>query len=84
MCFSDEDLEPSYYKLPADNTTTPVACLATGFSKSNKAESKFPDIFNNKTPAVRISEDSLYNQVALISEENQVLQCVSGKCELSD
>ncbi|XP_078101206.1 M1-specific T cell receptor alpha chain-like [Sander vitreus] len=68
----NQDLQPSYYKLSAKNTT---ACLATGFSRNNKAESEFGDIFNNKTPAVRISDDSLYNQVTLLSDDVDEERC---------
>lgn len=62
MCFAGETYEPSYYTL--GNGTTKV-CLATGFSKYNATEYK--SIFN-KTEPVRISEDSLFNQVAFIDD----------------
>uniref|UniRef100_A0A8D0AQV5 Uncharacterized protein n=1 Tax=Sander lucioperca TaxID=283035 RepID=A0A8D0AQV5_SANLU len=64
----DQDLKPSFYKLSWENTT---ACLATGFSRHNKITDL--EIFNKTAPAVRIHEESLYNQVAFSNEMDQ--QC---------
>ncbi|XP_034743243.1 M1-specific T cell receptor alpha chain-like [Etheostoma cragini] len=75
---SAEDLQPSYYKL-VDENTNETACLATSFTRSRKAELDYPNLFNNKTPAVRPSDDSLYSQVAFLSDAYQVQQC--GKAE---
>lgn len=68
-----EVYEPSYYLL--DETDKKV-CLATGFSKYDQNEDIFP--FNNTTPA-RITGDSLFSQVAFVSDENN---CTAGTdCE---
>lgn len=76
LCFSEELYEPSYYQLGDGETEV---CLATGFSRHNATELDHDDLFN-KTEAVRISEDSLYNEVALLSADDQK-QCQSRKCE---
>ncbi|XP_031159372.1 M1-specific T cell receptor alpha chain-like isoform X2 [Sander lucioperca] len=66
-----QDLKPSFYKLSWENTT---ACLATGFSRHNKITDL--EIFNKTAPAVRIHEESLYNQVAFSNEMDQ--QCAEN------
>lgn len=75
LCVSDEEFKPSYYKLKDDDTR---ACLATGFSRHN-ATQDLP-LFSG-TDAARISEDKLYNQVALISSDQEEEQCEDGKSE---
>lgn len=62
MCFSEEDQEPSYYKLGEGDTKV---CLATGFTRFKKLENE--TLFNG-TESVRISEDSVFNQVAYMTE----------------
>ncbi|KAM9350252.1 uncharacterized protein ABDE67_009959 [Symphorus nematophorus] len=59
------------------------ACLATGFSRHKALDNE--TVFSETTP-IRISGDSLFNQVALISSEQDEMQCndldaTSGKCE---
>ncbi|XP_032363903.1 M1-specific T cell receptor alpha chain [Etheostoma spectabile] len=76
-----EDLQPSYYKLLVDKNTNDTACLATSFTRSHKAEVDYPDLFNNKTPAVRPSDDSLYNQLAFLSDAYQEQQCGNAENE---
>nr|XP_057934021.1 T cell receptor alpha chain MC.7.G5-like [Doryrhamphus excisus] len=61
-----EDLEPSFYKLEGNVT----ACLAAGFSRQNATEKAGKgDVFRG-SHGVRISGDSLYNQVTLLSAEH--------------
>ncbi|XP_074505943.1 M1-specific T cell receptor alpha chain-like [Sebastes fasciatus] len=65
---NDKELyEPSFYKLSEGGTT---ACLATGFSRLQAANFTHNDIFNKKS-AVRIGDDSLFNQVALLSKDDE-------------
>ncbi|XP_019729590.1 uncharacterized protein LOC109518280 [Hippocampus comes] len=59
-----EDFEPSFYKLEASNLT---ACLATGFSQHNATEKPGKGHMFEESRPVRISDDSLYNQVALLT-----------------
>ncbi|XP_041805572.1 M1-specific T cell receptor alpha chain-like [Chelmon rostratus] len=73
-----EEFEPSYYKLEDGDT---AACLATGFSRHNATKNN--SLFN-ETVAARISEDSLFNQVALMSTGNEPCEedgAASGQCE---
>lgn len=62
LCSSGEKYEPSFYKLSDGNSSV---CLATGFSQ-------FGQLGNNSwfshTEAVRISQDSLFNQLAFIND----------------
>ncbi|XP_037643393.1 M1-specific T cell receptor alpha chain-like [Sebastes umbrosus] len=62
-----EEYKPSFYKLSDGETT---ACLATGFSHLQAANITHIDIFIN-TSAVRIGEDSLFNEVALLSKGDE-------------
>ncbi|XP_039670906.1 M1-specific T cell receptor alpha chain [Perca fluviatilis] len=82
---SDENLEPSVFKLSGTKTT---ACLATGFSRHNKTttdpKQTYWGIFNKTAPAVRISGDSLYNQVAILSGEADEEQCEKSSPEPCD
>lgn len=73
LCFPGEEYEPSYYKL-GDNGTK--ACLATGFSKYQEHQNN--SLFKN-TEAIRIKEDSLFNQVAFISSAEVEDLCEEGK-----
>ncbi|CAK6982167.1 igV_TCR_alpha and Ig domain-containing protein isoform X9 [Scomber scombrus] len=64
---SEEVFEPSYFILtdPGDDNKTSIGswCLATGFTQQNITNNKTNwDLFN-KTEAVRIDGDSLYNEV---------------------
>ncbi|KAM7379872.1 hypothetical protein PAMP_005389 [Pampus punctatissimus] len=65
---SREEYLPSYYKL-TDKNSNVAACLAAGFSRHNATKTE--DLFN-RTEAVRISDDSLYNQVVLITPGNEM------------
>ncbi|KAK2822908.1 hypothetical protein Q5P01_022973 [Channa striata] len=61
--------EPSYFELTDDDEPETKVCLATGFSRYNVTGEH--DIFNktfNEQPPVRISDDSLFNQVAFLSD----------------
>ncbi|KAF3857618.1 hypothetical protein F7725_010818 [Dissostichus mawsoni] len=49
--------------------------MATGFSSIRAADEEKKDIFNNRTGAVRIDGDTLYNQVAYLSTEQERKQC---------
>ncbi|KAI9518303.1 hypothetical protein NQZ68_038574 [Dissostichus eleginoides] len=69
-----EESKPSYYKLEDKDDSTSV-CLATGFSSIRAADEEKKDIFNNRTGAVRIDGDKLYNQVAYLSTEQERKQC---------
>lgn len=62
LCFSGTDYKPSYYRLTDDEDIQ--VCLATGFSKYHENQNN--TLFSETTP-VRISEDSLFNQLAFIS-----------------
>ncbi|XP_077400799.1 uncharacterized protein LOC144035176 [Vanacampus margaritifer] len=59
-----EEFEPSFYKLEASNG---AACLATGFSRRNATAKAGKGHMFEESRAVRISDDSLYNQVALLT-----------------
>ncbi|XP_051911936.1 T cell receptor alpha chain MC.7.G5-like [Hippocampus zosterae] len=59
-----EDFDPSFYKLEASNLT---ACLATGFSQRNAMEKVGKGHMFEESRPVRISDDSLYNQVAVLT-----------------
>lgn len=72
LCFSGEEYQPSYYKLGEGNISV---CLATGFSKSEQLQNN--PLFNKTEPA-RISKDSLYNQLAFLSSEDED-KCDEGK-----
>ncbi|XP_047446002.1 T cell receptor alpha chain MC.7.G5-like isoform X2 [Mugil cephalus] len=67
-----QDYEPSYYAL--GNGTTEV-CLATGFSryKATHDHPSYGTDFFNKTSAVLISSDSLYNQVIFTNDDDYTL-----------
>ncbi|XP_077357147.1 uncharacterized protein LOC144004083 isoform X2 [Festucalex cinctus] len=60
-----EEFEPSFYKLEASNR---AACLATGFSRRNATEKAGKGRVFEGSRAGRISDDSLYNQVALLTD----------------
>ncbi|XP_068582240.1 T cell receptor alpha chain MC.7.G5 [Cebidichthys violaceus] len=66
-----EDYQPSFYKLSNGNIS---ACLATDFSRNKAAATKEKAVFNG-TDAVQIKGDSLYNQVALLSPEDEEHEC---------
>ncbi|KAF3857612.1 hypothetical protein F7725_010813 [Dissostichus mawsoni] len=68
-----EESKPSYYKL--EDKFKEEVCLATGFSSIRAADEEKKDIFNNRTGAVRIDGDTLYNQVAYLSTEQERKQC---------
>ncbi|XP_047446001.1 M1-specific T cell receptor alpha chain-like isoform X1 [Mugil cephalus] len=70
--FMRQDYEPSYYAL--GNGTTEV-CLATGFSryKATHDHPSYGTDFFNKTSAVLISSDSLYNQVIFTNDDDYTL-----------
>lgn len=78
MCFSEDEFEPSYYKLQDGNNTE--ACLATDFSRQNatKLDPENEGLFN-KSEAVLISEYKLFNQVALLNSTSD-----EGKCQEAD
>ncbi|KAM9844955.1 M1-specific T cell receptor alpha chain-like [Aulostomus maculatus] len=72
---SPEEYAASYYKLKKDNVGV---CLATGFSRFNTTkQSGRGDLFRDSQP-VRISSDSLFNQVAQLQAGDE------GKCEQGD
>lgn len=70
LCFSGEEYKPSYYKLGDGDTSV---CLATGFSKYRELNNS---LFKNTEP-VRISEDSLYNQLVFLTSNGT--ECNEGK-----
>ncbi|KAM7399979.1 hypothetical protein PAMA_004599 [Pampus argenteus] len=72
-----EEYLPSYYKLTENSSA--VACLAAGFSRHNATESN--KLFKG-TEAVRISDDSLYNQVVLIRHDEEKCKTTAGVCGL--
>ncbi|XP_049455498.1 T cell receptor alpha chain MC.7.G5-like isoform X2 [Epinephelus fuscoguttatus] len=71
----EEESKPSYYKLQTipsnDEKSNLTVCLATGFNRHNA--SAF-----NKTEAVLIKDDSLYNQVTLLSPQDECAEADSG------
>ncbi|KAK2896133.1 hypothetical protein Q8A73_015621 [Channa argus] len=75
MKLVDEEDKPSYYKVTGDDGTT--ACLATDFSRYNATNIVWPITNTSKNqPPVRISGDSVFNQVAIIS--------INDTCESDD
>ncbi|XP_054483283.1 M1-specific T cell receptor alpha chain-like [Anoplopoma fimbria] len=76
---SDEEYKPSYFSLSDGHTS---ACLATGFSRINATKKEHEEIFS-KTDAVRITDDSLYNQVAVFSSANETI-CAESASELCE
>lgn len=74
LCFAEEDIKPSYYKLTNPETNL-TACLAAGFSRQNATKQSDMKYFQNQ-PAVQISNSGLFNQVALIKDNDK---CDSGK-----
>lgn len=76
FCSSGDQYEPSFYKLENENNSV---CLATGFSRFRQLGNN--SLFN-QTEAVRISEDSLFNQVAFINKTDECgkgADCVANK-----
>lgn len=72
--FSEELAEPDYYKLEGNGTK---ACLATGFTRQNgTADHTYYKEYFNKTAAVRVGDDKVYNQVALLSDDGD--KCEKG------
>ncbi|XP_070829449.1 M1-specific T cell receptor alpha chain-like [Chaetodon trifascialis] len=69
---SSEEYKPSFYKLESGDTKV---CLATGFSRHNATEEESYKNLFIETKATLISGDSLYNQVAWLSSEDD------GQCE---
>nr|XP_049617366.1 uncharacterized protein LOC125992398 isoform X8 [Syngnathus scovelli] len=70
-----EEFKPSFYKIEARNLS---ACLATGFSQ-HKATAKAGKGYMYKgSRPVRISDDSLYNQLALLSHSDTCEEGDSG------
>ncbi|XP_033182315.1 igV_TCR_alpha and Ig domain-containing protein isoform X5 [Anabas testudineus] len=69
---SREEFKPSYFKL-TDKSSETTACLATGFSRLNATANhpSFESLHKKNYSAVRISGDSLYNQVALLPPGNE-------------
>lgn len=59
-----DEYQPSFYRLTHGNTS---ACLATGFSRFHQLQNL--TLFNQSTEAARISQDSLFNQVAFMDPE---------------
>ncbi|XP_036940699.1 M1-specific T cell receptor alpha chain-like [Acanthopagrus latus] len=70
------EVEPDYYRLE-DNGTT--ACLATGFTRQDGTYNHelFKDLIN-KTAAVRIEDDKVYNQVVVLPTGNNGDRCETG------
>lgn len=69
---SENEYQPSYYKLEKEGTKI---CLATGFSRYNQHDHN--NLFNVTQP-VRVFNDSLLNQVALLSSSSEK-QCDEGE-----
>uniref|UniRef100_H3BZ78 Uncharacterized protein n=1 Tax=Tetraodon nigroviridis TaxID=99883 RepID=H3BZ78_TETNG len=61
--------QPSFYKLENGNNSV---CLATGFSQFRQLGNH--SLFN-QTEAVRISQDSLFNQVAFMTSGTNLEDC---------
>jgi len=67
LCVSEEKYDPDYFTVKDENNTL---CLATGFSRHNATlNGPYGEEFN-KTKSVRISKDSLYNQVIFLEGRN--------------
>ncbi|KAM8727635.1 M1-specific T cell receptor alpha chain isoform 15-T15 [Acanthopagrus schlegelii] len=64
------EVEPDYYKLVGGETT---ACLATGFTRQNGTSNH--TLFKDKTAAVRIENDKVYNQVVVLPTGNNGDEC---------
>ncbi|CAK6982165.1 igV_TCR_alpha and Ig domain-containing protein isoform X16 [Scomber scombrus] len=78
-----EVFEPSYFILtdPGDDNKTSIGswCLATGFTQQNITNNKTNwDLFN-KTEAVRIDGDSLYNEVVPLAPGTNDTRCMSDE-----
>ncbi|KAF7653123.1 hypothetical protein LDENG_00087130 [Lucifuga dentata] len=78
LCFLEEELPASYYRLQHQNTSL---CLATGFSRFNQTLERA--IFN-RTEAGRITGDSVYSQAVLlgVGEEDKCAEsgAVAERC----
>ncbi|XP_073346588.1 M1-specific T cell receptor alpha chain-like [Pagrus major] len=61
-----------YYKLEGDGTT---ACLATGFSRQDATVNHTYNDQFEKTEPVRIADDKVYNQVALLPSGDNGDKC---------
>lgn len=72
LCSSGEEYKPSFYQLADGNSTV---CLATGFSQFGQLGRN--SLFNH-TEAVRISQDSLFNQLAFINDSASAGDCPEG------
>nr|XP_029137980.1 uncharacterized protein LOC114921745 isoform X1 [Labrus bergylta] len=73
-----EKHEPSYHKLQGNDS---AACLATGFTQINEVN----ETLFKGTEAVRISDGSVYTQVAVLTTEDKKQKCdelaaSSGDC----
>ncbi|XP_061125274.1 uncharacterized protein LOC133145645 [Syngnathus typhle] len=62
-----KEFKPSFYKMESRNLS---ACLATGFSRHNAMAKAGKGYMFEQSRPVRISYDSLYNQVALLSHND--------------
>lgn len=72
LCSSGEEYEPSFYKLDDGNSSV---CLATGFSRFGQLGN---NSWFNHTEAVRISQDSLFNQLAFVNDSASPKNCPEG------
>lgn len=72
FCSSEEQYQPSFYKL--ENGTHSV-CLATDFSQFRQLANN--SLFN-QTEAVQFSQESLFSQVAFITEAAGKDSCTVG------
>ncbi|XP_037098988.1 T cell receptor alpha chain MC.7.G5-like isoform X1 [Syngnathus acus] len=70
-----KEFKPSFYKMESRNLS---ACLATGFSRHNATAKAGKGYMFEQSRPVLISDDSLYNQVALLSHNDMCGEGDSG------
>ncbi|KAM9306142.1 T cell receptor alpha chain MC.7.G5-like isoform 6-T6 [Pholidichthys leucotaenia] len=68
---TENEYQPSYYKLE-EKVDDKTLCLATGFSRHNATSTHegYKGLFNSSS-AIRIKDDSLYNQVIFTDDDGK-------------
>nr|XP_049617367.1 uncharacterized protein LOC125992398 isoform X9 [Syngnathus scovelli] len=76
-----KEIKPSFYKMESRNLS---ACLATGFSRHDATAKAGKGYMFEQSRPVRISDDTLYNQVALLSHNDTCEEGDSGPGRCQD
>ncbi|KAM9306145.1 T cell receptor alpha chain MC.7.G5-like isoform 9-T9 [Pholidichthys leucotaenia] len=71
IIYDKNEYQPSYYKLE-EKVDDKTLCLATGFSRHNATSTHegYKGLFNSSS-AIRIKDDSLYNQVIFTDDDGK-------------